>query len=235
MSSLPAYELINGGDNNPYHLLVYMIANFIITDISKPLIYFYPKSESRLAEELLELLPPHFTRHFEKDPNIQYVLFLHVKPWFPDWTLPQDYDFLRGLFQPHISPTIRPGLKIYISRQDASQRRIINENHLLSELTPKGFIPVLMSQLTVKEQIRLFSEAEVIVGPHGAALAFTIFMNNAATLIELNAPMKTKRHYSHVAWHLELDYYKVKCKPVGDVEDIEVDVERVLRMLGIKS
>jgi hypothetical protein len=230
--SQPAYELINGGDNNPYHLLIYMIANFIITDISKPLIYFYPKSESSLAEELLALLPPHFTRHFKKDPALSYISFMNVKPYFHDWTMPHDYEFLRALFAPHISPAIRPGLKIYISRRDAKQRRIVNEDQLLAALIPNGFIPVVMSKLTASEQIRLFSEAETIIAPHGAALAFMVFMNKNASLIELNGPMSAKRHYSHIAWHLDLDYYKVRCKPVGSAEDIEVDVDRVL---SIKS
>jgi len=231
--SQPAYELINGGDYNPYHLLIYMLANFIITDFTKPLIYYYPPSAAKLAEEFLQLLPAHFTRHTVKDPQIQYKPFLHVKPWFPDWTLPQDYDFLRSLFEPHMSKSITPGLKIYISRQDAKQRRIVNEEQLLASLIPKGFIPVIMSRLTAKEQIQIFSRAEVIVAPHGAALAFTVFMNKEATLIELNGPLDKKRHYSHISWHLGTNYYKVMCKPIGDTEDIEAPIDRVNKFLDL--
>jgi hypothetical protein len=229
MSAIPAYELINAGDYNPYHLLIYMIANFITTNANSLLIYYYPKSEHRLTEGLLEILPPHFIRHLEKNPLIQYKQLLNVKPWFPDWTLPHDYDFLRQLFEPYCN-TVRQGLRVYISRADAKTRRVINEDALLAILRPLNFIVITMSDLSARDQIQLFSQADILVAPHGAALTFMAFMDPRATVIELNRPMKNKRHFSHIAWHLDLDYYKVLCKGVGE-EDMEVDVERLCTVL----
>ena len=233
MSHPPAYELMNGGDYNPYHLLIYMIANFITTDANAPLIYHYPTSQHKLPEEMLALMPAHFVRHRVKDPAIQYKQLLHVKPWFPDWTLPQDYDFLRQLYAPHMQPR-RPGLRIYISRRDAKTRRVANEDAVLAALLPLNFIPVTMGDLTAKEQIQMFSAADIIVGPHGAALTFMLFMDPAATVIELNRPMEGKRHFSHIAWHLGLDYYKLTCKAADEVPDgdMEVDVGHLAAVLA---
>lgn len=227
---MSTYELINGGDHNPYHLLIYMIANFITADCNKPLTYYYPKSESKLAEEMLAMLPAHFTRHYERVAGLEYKPFMHVKPWFPDWTMPQDYDFLRQLFAPHMQ-TRRPGLRIYISRRDAESRRVVNEDRLLEVLVAMNFIPITMTGLTVKEQIAVFSQADILVAPHGAALTYMTFMDRGATVVELNGPTGGKRHYSHIAWHLDLDFYKLPCKSVGDKEDMEVDVERLVGFL----
>ena len=207
-----------------------MLANFIIADVSKPLIYYYPKSESKLAEETLALLPPHFTRHFEKKPGTDYKSFMNVKPWFPDWTLPHDYDLLRSLFAPHMQVR-RPGLRIYVSRRDAGSRRVVNEDALLEKLLPLNFIPITMSSLSVKEQISVFSQADIVVAPHGAALTYMTFMDPGATVIELNGPTQGKRHYSHIAWHLDLDFYKLRSKTLGDKEDMEVDVDHMIAFL----
>jgi capsular polysaccharide biosynthesis protein len=159
---------------------------------------------------------------------------MHVKPWFPDWTLPVDYDFLRAIFAPHISNQIRPGLRIYVSRnRDAQSRRVQNEEELLTCLLPMNFIPISLTDLSVKEQIQVFSQAETIVCPHGAGMSFMIFANPATKIIELNGPSKEKRHYSHIAWHLELDYYRLICKPIGEKEDMIVPIDRLERLLSL--
>lgn len=230
-------ELINGGDYNPYHLFFYMISNFRMIDCNQPVIYYYPKSECRLAEEVLSMLPSHFIRHTEKDSTLQYRPFLHTtpfkvqRPFFPDWTLPYDYDFLRQLFAPHYAKQVTKGLRIYISRRDAKSRRPVNEDEVLAALLPLNFIPVTLTDLSVAEQMQVFSRADIIVAPHGAGLAFMTFCNQDTTVIELNTCMKEKRHYSHIAWHLDLDYYKIVCKSVGENEDMYVPVANLTSFL----
>jgi hypothetical protein len=49
------FEMIDGGGNNPYHLLFYMISNFLIADINKPITYYYPHKNCKFEDEMLAL------------------------------------------------------------------------------------------------------------------------------------------------------------------------------------
>ncbi|HKC29019.1 MAG TPA: glycosyltransferase family 61 protein, partial [Jatrophihabitans sp.] len=64
-------------------------------------------------------------------------------------------------------------------------RSIVNEAELLRLLDDRGFVSVDPGQLSVKEQIRAFGTASVIVAPHGAALANLIFARPGAAVVEL--------------------------------------------------
>jgi len=81
-----------------------------------------------------------------------------------------------------------PGRKLYISREDASKRRVVNEREVLSLVEPMGFEKAVLSGLTFQEQVKLFSEAAVIIAPHGASLANIVFAPSTATVIELFHP-----------------------------------------------
>lgn len=61
-------------------------------------------------------------------------------------------------------------LRLYISRNRATSRRIVNEEELLRILEPRGFRTVHMETLPLPEQLALFRDAEAILAPTGAAL-----------------------------------------------------------------
>jgi capsular polysaccharide biosynthesis protein len=65
--------------------------------------------------------------------------------------------------------------KIYVSRGPAANRRIVNEPELMDYLEGRGFEMVTLETMPAADQIRLFSEAGVIVAPHGGGLANMIF------------------------------------------------------------
>lgn len=73
---------------------------------------------------------------------------------------------------------------VYLSRNRYEGRRISNESALLEVLEKYDFHTVYPEELSVPEQISLFRNAEVIVSPHGASLASTIFCRQV-TLIEI--------------------------------------------------
>lgn len=232
-------ELIDGGDGNAYHLLFYMISNFRIIDYKQPVLYYYGKTDRKLVEGILALLPKHFIRDTEMRSGVTYRPFLHTtpfriqRPFFPDWTLPYDYDFIREIFEPHYNKTIKKGLRFYISRnKDAKTRRILNEDALLSVLNPLGFITVTMSELSVLAQMNIFSQSDVIISPHGAAMAFMVFGSSDTTIIELRSKQSVRRHYSHIAWHLEMDYYSMICNLDDTGNDLIVDVARLEKFLN---
>ncbi len=78
--------------------------------------------------------------------------------------------------------------RLYVSRADAPGRRIVNEPALITLLTRYDYQAVTLSERPVADQIRLFSQASVVVALHGAGLTNFIFSREDATLVEIFAP-----------------------------------------------
>lgn len=85
---------------------------------------------------------------------------------------------------PAVSSNLAFSPRIYISRPKTTGRHVINEDDVLKLLTPLGFVAYTMEELSVADQVRLFSQAEFIVAPHGAGLTNIIFAQKLS-LIEL--------------------------------------------------
>ncbi len=74
--------------------------------------------------------------------------------------------------------------RIYISRTKKVGRNIINEDEVLKALAPLGFVAYTLENMSFPDQVRLFSQAEIVVAPHGAGLTNTIFAQSLI-IIEL--------------------------------------------------
>ncbi|AEV36091.1 Capsular polysaccharide biosynthesis protein-like protein [Pseudovibrio sp. FO-BEG1] len=78
-----------------------------------------------------------------------------------------------------------PTQKLYIARNDAKTRRILNETTLIEQLEARGFQSVVPGKLTHREQVKLFSSAKIIVGTHGAGLTNLLFTQAGGKLVEI--------------------------------------------------
>jgi glycosyl transferase family 61/glycosyl transferase family 92 len=74
--------------------------------------------------------------------------------------------------------------RVYVSRRLTTARRVLNEAEVITTLRDFGFEPLCLEQMSLEEQIKVFRESEVIIGPHGAGLANIVFSNPGTTLIE---------------------------------------------------
>lgn len=74
---------------------------------------------------------------------------------------------------------------LYISRERASRRRIVNENNLIHRLKNFGAKIVVLEDFTVSEQVLLFQRAKVIIGAHGAGFSNIAFCSGGAKLIDI--------------------------------------------------
>ncbi|GAB1487961.1 glycosyltransferase family 61 protein [Opitutaceae bacterium] len=77
------------------------------------------------------------------------------------------------------------GERLYLSRERAQRRRVLNEHELWSLLETNGFTKLHLEDLTWSEQIDAFRRAKVIVAPHGAGLANLAFCPPGTRVIEL--------------------------------------------------
>ena len=86
------------------------------------------------------------------------------------------------------------GKRLYLSRDDASYRHLLNEPELMAKLQQLGFEKVTMSGRSISDQIALFSQAECIVGVHGAAMNNIVFSPTHCCVLEL-----THSNLTHMA------------------------------------
>jgi hypothetical protein len=79
-----------------------------------------------------------------------------------------------------------PGRRLFVSRRQLDRTtRIANEEELLEVAGEFGFVEVMPERLAYSEQLRLYSEAEIVAGAHGSGLANAIFMSHGTGMCEL--------------------------------------------------
>ena len=103
--------------------------------------------------------------------------------------------------------TINTPERLYVSRNDARSRRLLNEDAVMARLEPLGFRKVTMTGLRVADQAALFRNASVIITPHGSGLTNMVFSNPGTVVIELFQPAYTNSCYWAIADFLKIDYY----------------------------
>ena len=221
---------------NPYHLFFYMIAQFKpLDDSSRPVRYYYPKTECRLAEAALENLPPRFIREFELRSDCKYIettveRIEQINPSDESWI----FQYIRELYK-HIWSQFKQikGKYIYISRSRAHVRRITNESDILDGLKTLGVSVYWMEDLSFIDQIKLFAESELITGPHGAAYSFAVFSSPTTTLYEIYTANRGKGHYTILAHQCNLKYIRYfGIEEYNETnQDMTIDVESYLNSL----
>ena len=95
-----------------------------------------------------------------------------------------------------------PGL-LYVSRS-RSRRPLADEQQLEAFLSAAGFEVVHLEDTPWIEQIRLFQNARVLAGPHGAGLSNLVFARPGTIVIELTVGYMFNRCFewiSHVGGH----------------------------------
>ena len=150
-----------------------------------------------------------------------------------------------GNFSPHQLAAVRQrlllatgtqvqntGRRIYVSRRDVSSRRIINENELLNVLKDDDFEFVELNQMPLSEQIKLFAQASVICGPHGAGLSNILFAPENSLLIEF-APHDTINHcFWILANSLKQRYAYLPIKPLNTERDMYLEASQLQALFG---
>lgn len=80
--------------------------------------------------------------------------------------------------------------RIYLSREDAATRRLVNEDTAVGLLARHGFARHRLASQSFQAQIDLFSQAEAVVAVHGASMANTIFCRPGTKVAENFSPLR---------------------------------------------
>lgn len=139
------------------------------------------------------------------------------------WT----FRYLREQFLPRLKRGIKR--RVYISRNDAGKRRVINEEAIENILHKRGFETVVLSRLSLKEQMEVFYGAEAVVGPHGAGFSHLFCCDPNTPILEFFSPAYVHPCYWQIASHGKLPYYYLFGKgepfPSGYESHLDPDIE----------
>ncbi|NER05596.1 MAG: DUF563 domain-containing protein, partial [Okeania sp. SIO3C4] len=144
------------------------------------------------------------------------------------------YEFIKKEF---IKPGIKKDLEtfngIYISRQDAPTRRVINESEVVNFLSKFGIRSVTLTSMSIREQALLFASAKVVVGSHGAGLSNLLFCHQGTKVIELIPQNDIRICYYVLSNRCELDYYYLLGKSVTPQQDFKVNLDLLSELMKL--
>ena len=104
--------------------------------------------------------------------------------------------------------------KIYIRREDASYRTILNEADLIDKLKKNGFKVISSSQYEILEQISFFINAKIILSAYGSGLANIVFCNPGTKVFEISPNLNNEndkylsKRYENLSKLCNLKYHR---------------------------
>ncbi len=110
--------------------------------------------------------------------------------------------------------------KIYIRRSDANYRKILNEADLIEKLRKQNFEIINPQHFEIIDQMKIFSNADLIISPHGSNLSNIIFCKKGTKIIEISPDFKNdyeqniSNRYKNISDIVNLDFTKIKTDSV---------------------
>lgn len=181
-------------------------------------------------------------------PHFQNAMGMRMGRWIPEflkqfWLSGQSHNSVEE------NKTATIGRRIWLARANNARngRCITNNDELIDFFARRGFEVVYPETLSVEAQARLFSEASVVAGVHGAGLANIAFCKPGTTVLELYGA-----HLAPCYWAISalcgLRYANLYCDGESDRDesltddldrsklrtmDISVDLARVSATLDL--
>jgi capsular polysaccharide biosynthesis protein len=229
-----------GAGYNYYHFVFDSIARFGVFEDCLPgehVDAIVVPHRTRYQRELLELAG--ITGRFIEPARGRTIRADRLLvPSNPNWALdapPSMVAWLRARLRP--TGTAETPRRLYLTRGDVPRtRRYVHEAQLWPELERRGFLRLDPGQFSVQKQIDIFSRAEVVVSPHGAALTNVVFSDPSVRVLELFASTYVHLGLWSICQSLGASYrYLVDDQPLdrgnrnaGVFDDVHVPAARVL-------
>jgi len=100
--------------------------------------------------------------------------------------------------------------RVYISRKDATNaRNFDNEQDLIEALKMYDFEVYELTKLPFLDQVKLFADAEIVIGAHGSGMSNIMFCSKETQILELFMARQDLVNY-YIAQALSLNYMPVK-------------------------
>ena len=130
--------------------------------------------------------------------------------------------------------------KIYVSRKMANNRKLVNEQEVLTIFNKYDYKEICFEDYTFFEQVFLMKNCKVLAGVHGAGFANISFMPKDSILFEMIKEYSSYKEERPSYWRLcssiNVDYYIQYCKPVkyGNY-DLWIGVDLICNTLDLQT
>ena len=234
---------------NPWHIWIDVISKFRLIE---------KRWSTNFAKYVFILSNP--SKYFDKVvkeffSELKYMVMPRHETWqFNHIIVPSLSNHNDGITTPHLAPWLRSmrniikiipetKKKIFISRENAKNRNIVNQNELLMAL--QGWKTITLENLSIKEQLKTFAEATHIVAPHGAGLINLLWCDPKTKVYELtHRDFLEKKVYPTLSKQLELEHQIILCntiklkeeksknKKIKDMVDLKIDITELIKALN---
>jgi hypothetical protein len=234
---------------NPWHIWIDVISKFRLIE---------KRWSTNFAKYVFILSNP--SKYFDKVvkeffSELKYMVMPRHETWqFNHIIVPSLSNHNDGITTPHLAPWLRSmrniikiipetKKKIFISRENAKNRNIVNQNELLMAL--QGWKTITLENLSIKEQVKTFAEATHIVAPHGAGLINLLWCDPKTKVYELtHRDFLEKKVYPTLSKQLELEHQIILCntiklkeeksknKKIKDMVDLKIDITELIKALN---
>ena len=134
--------------------------------------------------------------------------------------------------------------KIYVSRKQAKNRSLVNNEEVMGIFYNFGFQELSFEDYSFFEQVYLMKNCKVMAGVHGAGFANTCFLPQKSILFEFikeySSHVEERPSYWRLSSSIDVDYYIQYCKPkeYGNYDpwvgvDLIVNKEELINNLNI--
>ena len=137
------------------------------------------------------------------------------------------------LLRKHLMPpaTAKGPELLYLARM--GRRRCLNDAAILERCLELGFTVVDESSRTIPEQIELYRDAKVLVGPHGSAFTNMVWAKPGARIVEMIPTTFDVHYHEHLAASLGHHHTMIACEngpraTSGVTIDFNADVPLVI-------
>lgn len=115
------------------------------------------------------------------------------------------------LLRKHLMPpaTAKGPELLYLARM--GRRRCLNDAAIVARCLELGFTVVDESSRTIPEQIELYRDAKVLVGPHGSAFTNMVWAKPGARIVEMIPSTFDVEYHEHLAASLGHHHTKIAC------------------------
>ena len=245
-------SLVQGASgNNYFHFLFDIITKLKIVETKYSLDYinhFYVPGILDWQKKILSTL------NINQDKLVDSKKYRHISadnviavdhPWYqkgtvqdeilniPDWII----FYLRDKFLQY-SQKFNCSDKIFIDRSDSifNHCKLINNQEVVNFLSDNGFESYQVSKLNFFEQIYLFNNAKIIIGPHGAAFSNIIFSKKGLKLVELIPSDHLSKKCEKISNLLNFDYQKIRLNKeinhnINTIGDIKIEISDLRKIL----
>jgi len=190
----------------------------------------------RDADFIVGSLEPFKIKNIYYIPNgkslmVKNLCLPQVKPLCDSYDarqLKQVRDFYLDYIRDEKRVSTNLGDKLYVSRQMAPRRKVVNEDEIIEVLKKYGFAIYNPEKYPFLEQVSIFSNVKFLVGEQGSGLTNLLFMDKNSSVLELHKDKTNELdHPSPLFWYMAqaigAKYYHQLCDTHGREDYFEGD------------